>query len=125
VNFALNTDAKGVKVSADPEQIERVFINLFSNAVDAMAGRGSLNIAVREEKGTARITVSDSGRGIDAEEVEKIFEPFYTTKHKGTGLGLAITFNIVKKHGGEISVESEKGRGTTFVITLPGGKGQQ
>jgi len=125
VNFVLHTDAKGVKVSADPEQIERVFINLFSNAVDAMAGRGSLNIAVREEKGTARITVSDSGRGIDAEEVEKIFEPFYTTKHKGTGLGLAITFNIVKKHGGEISVESEKGRGTTFVITLPGGKGQQ
>jgi signal transduction histidine kinase len=96
------------------------FNNLFANAVDAMEGRGSLSVSVRKEAGSAIVKVSDTGKGIPPESVDKIYEPFFTTKDKGTGLGLAIVYNIVKKHGGDIAVESEEGTGTTFTITLPG-----
>jgi signal transduction histidine kinase len=68
---------------------------------------------------TVRTTVSDSGKGLPKEALDKVFEPFYTTKDRGTGLGLAIVFNIISKHRGDINVESEEGRGTTFTITLP------
>jgi len=65
------------------------------------------------------ITVTDSGKGIAKESLDKVFEPFFTTKDKGTGLGLAIVFNIIRKHYGEIAVTSEEGKGTTFTITMP------
>jgi signal transduction histidine kinase len=68
------------------------------------------------------VTVSDTGTGINRDDMEKVFDPFFTTKEKGTGLGLAIVLNIIKKHGGEITVASEKGRGTDFTITLPEGR---
>jgi signal transduction histidine kinase len=84
-----------------------------------MQGEGDLRVTVREQKDSTIITVSDSGKGIPRESVEKIFEPFFTTKDKGTGLGLAIVFNIIRKHNGDITVESEEGKGTTFTITLP------
>lgn len=119
INFVMDTDPAGVIINADNEQMERVFINLFANAVDAMSGKGSLAVKVMKEADSVTIKVSDTGRGMPADAVEKIFEPFYTTKDKGTGLGLAIVFNIIKKHGGDISVESGEGRGTTFTITLP------
>ena len=77
-----------------------------------------------EEDTNIRIRLSDTGRGISQDAVEKIFEPFYTTKDKGTGLGLAIVFNIIQKHNGGIAVESEEGHGTTFVITLPKSAGK-
>jgi signal transduction histidine kinase len=73
-----------------------------------------------EKAGQVVITVADTGRGIPREALDKIFEPFYTTKDKGTGLGLAIVYNIIKKHNGDIIVESEEGKGTAFTITLPG-----
>ncbi|MEW6738878.1 MAG: ATP-binding protein [Nitrospirota bacterium] len=119
INFVMDTDPAGVIINADNEQMERVFINLFTNAVDAMSGKGSLDVKVMKEADSVTIKVSDTGRGMPADAVEKIFEPFYTTKDKGTGLGLAIVFNIIKKHGGDISVESGEGRGTIFTITLP------
>jgi two-component system, NtrC family, sensor kinase len=121
IEFSLDTDPAGVVVSVDAEQMERVFINLFSNAIDAMKGRGYLKVTVRSKGGAVTITVADSGRGMPAEAVEKIFEPFYTTKDKGTGLGLAIVFNIITRHGGDIKVESREGQGTSFTITLPSG----
>jgi two-component system NtrC family sensor kinase len=104
---------------ADPEQLEQVFINLFTNALDALGGGGSLTVQVATTPDSVTMQVADSGKGIAKESLEKVFEPFFTTKHKGTGLGLAIVFNIIKKHYGEISVTSDEGKGTTFTITLP------
>lgn len=119
ISFGLEPGPEPITLYADPEQMERVFINLFTNAVDAMNGSGSLIAKAWEKNGLLKITVSDTGRGMPADAVEKIFEPFYTTRDKGTGLGLAIVFNIIKKHSGEISAESIEGKGTTFTIALP------
>ncbi|MGE5238534.1 MAG: ATP-binding protein [Chloroflexota bacterium] len=123
IQFSLDADPKGIMVMADPEQIERVFINLFSNAVEAMAGRGSLSVGVRASENAVNVVVSDTGPGMDLEVREKLFEPFFSTKDKGTGLGLAIVFNIIKRHNGDIRVESVKGRGTSFAMKLPRRKG--
>ncbi|MBI5057404.1 MAG: HAMP domain-containing protein [Nitrospirae bacterium] len=120
VKFTLNSGRDEIPVLVDPEQMEQVFINLFANAIDAMSGEGSLTVNTGLDSGTVKITVSDTGKGMPRETIEKVFEPFFTTKDKGTGLGLAIVFNIVQKHNGQISVESEEGKGTTFTITLPG-----
>lgn len=119
IRFTLDIHPREVVVEADQEQLEQVFINLFTNAVDAMSGEGELVVLVNEAEEDVRIKISDTGRGMSTETAEKIFEPFYTTKDKGTGLGLAIVFNIIQKHSGRIDVESAEGRGTTFKITLP------
>jgi two-component system NtrC family sensor kinase len=121
VNFVINSDRDRIVLNADPEQIERVFINLFTNAVEAMSGKGDLTVSLNSEENSVKISVTDSGKGMTHQEMEKVFEPFFTTKDKGTGLGLAIVFNIIKKHCGEISVDSQANRGTTFRITLPWG----
>jgi two-component system, NtrC family, sensor kinase len=123
ISFVLDSDPQGVLICADPEQMERVFINLFNNAVDAMSGEGDLVVKVDRGEELVQIKVSDSGKGMPVETAEKIFEPFFTTKDKGTGLGLAIVFNIIKKHDGKMSIESEKGKGTIFTITLPNERG--
>jgi two-component system, NtrC family, sensor kinase len=123
IAFSLDPAPNSALLLADADQLEQVFINLYQNAVDAMDGRGELRVMVRVVDGTVRTTVSDSGKGLPKETLDKVFEPFYTTKDKGTGLGLAIVFNIISKHRGDIKVESEEGRGTIFTITLPG-KGQ-
>jgi signal transduction histidine kinase len=118
IAFSLDSDSD-VILRVDPEQMEQVFINLFTNAVEAMSGRGELKTTVIPAVHAVKIRISDTGKGMPKEAIEKIFEPFFTTKQKGTGLGLAIVFNIIKKHGGDIAVESEEGKGTTFTITLP------
>jgi len=120
IKFTLDSDPV-VIVNADTEQMERVFINLFTNAVDAMSGEGDLAVRVIQGDDSVIIKVSDSGKGMSDEALEKIFEPFYTTKDKGTGLGLAIVFNIINKHNGKIGIQSEEGKGTTFTITLAKG----
>jgi signal transduction histidine kinase len=102
--------------------LEQVFINLFINATQSMEGGGSISVTARPEPpGFVRIDVADSGRGIKSEELERIFDPFYTTKAvgKGTGLGLSIVYGIIKKHEGYIEVQSEVGKGTTFSVHLP------
>lgn len=119
VRFSLDAGSECVILAADPEQMEQVFINLFTNAVEAMPEGGDLAASVRASDGAVVITISDSGKGIAKESLDKVFEPFFTTKDKGTGLGLAIVFNIIRKHYGEIKVESEEGKGTTFTITMP------
>jgi len=124
VAFSLDPAPGGPTLSADPDQMEQVFVNLFHNAVDAMEGRVELRVSVRVEDGTVRTTIVDTGRGMPREALDKVFEPFYTTRDKGTGLGLAIVFKIIKKHQGEITVASEEGKGTVFTITLPKGKEQ-
>jgi signal transduction histidine kinase len=119
IAFSLDPAPAGAIVSADPDQLEQVFINLFLNASDAMDGRGEIRAAIRASADAVSVVVADTGKGMRADALEKIFEPFYTTKDKGTGLGLAIVFNIIKKHHGEISATSEEGKGTVFTITLP------
>ena len=119
VNLSIDTGPDTLTLSADPEQLERIFINIFTNAIDAMSGAGDLSVRVLKNGEAITVKISDTGKGIPAEVIDKVFEPFYTTKDKGTGLGLAIVFNIIKKHGGEIIVESKEGKGTTFTITLP------
>ncbi len=119
VGFTLTSNTENVIINADPEQIEQVFINLFNNAIEAMSGEGSLAVEALQKNNLVTIKVTDTGKGMSRETIEKIFEPFFTTKDKGTGLGLAIVFNIIQKHYGHISVESDEGKGTTFTITLP------
>jgi two-component system, NtrC family, sensor kinase len=121
IAFTLNAQAP-VVVTADQGQMEQVFTNLFLNAVDAMQGRGELSVSITRSGQAVRVAIHDTGRGIPKEAVDKIFEPFFTTKDRGTGLGLAIVYNIIRKHYGEIAVESGEGKGTTFTITLPAEK---
>ncbi|MEW6002361.1 MAG: ATP-binding protein [Nitrospirota bacterium] len=119
IKFVLDSRPNEMFICADPEQMERVFINLFTNAIDAMSGEGNLIVRTGQYDNLVEIKVSDSGRGMPVETAEKVFEPFFTTKDRGTGLGLAIVFNIIKKHDGEITIKSEEGKGTTFSIKLP------
>jgi signal transduction histidine kinase len=104
---------------ADPELIRRMLQNLILNALDAMPAGGTLTIRTARHNGGVRLTVSDTGTGLTPEECQRLFTPYYTTKQHGTGLGLAIVQSVVSDHGGRIAVESEPGRGTTFVIDLP------
>ena len=111
------------QVVIDPSQIERVFLNLIINAAEAMDGGGKLTLATRLDSDgrVVEVEFTDTGHGISEENMNKLFEPFFTTKDiaHGTGLGLAISYGIVKSHKGAISVESEVGKGTTFIVRLP------
>jgi two-component system, NtrC family, sensor kinase len=103
-------------------QVNQVFMNILSNASQAIDGEGDIWIRVEEQPvGTARISIRDSGPGMKKELIDRIFDPFFTTKGvgQGTGLGLSISYEIVKKHGGEIHVKSEPGKGSEFVIEIP------
>jgi len=109
-----------IKISCDPDQIKQVFINLIKNGIEAMPNGGTLRIAAcREGDDQVTIRVTDQGCGIPADIMEKLGQPFYTTKTKGTGLGLMVTYNIIHSHQGEISVESTPGKGTCFTVVLP------
>jgi len=104
-----------------PQQINQVLLNLLVNAGHAITEKGTIIIRSWQEKDAVCIAVSDTGCGVPAENLSHLFEPFFTTKEvgKGTGLGLSISYDIVEKHGGEILVSSEVGKGTTFTIRLP------
>lgn len=106
---------------ADPQQLKQIFINLFKNAFEAIGNKeGTITVKGFEEKDSTVILFSDTGPGIPAKILPHIFDPFFTTKgNKGYGLGLFIVYNLIKNHGGTIEVESEIGKGTTFIIKLP------
>ncbi len=106
-------------ISVDGNQMVQVFMNLILNAADAMPGGGELSITARRAGRMVEIVFTDTGEGIPRENLERIFDPFFTTKEKGTGLGLAVSYTIVKSFGGEITVESTPGRGTTFTVRIP------
>jgi two-component system NtrC family sensor kinase len=110
------------EVVGDKARLEDAFLNLFINAAHAMNGKGTLTIKTRlSRNNSVKISVSDTGKGIDKEHLPHIFEPFFTTKEpgQGTGLGLSIVYGIIRKHNGIIDAESEPGKGTTFIIFLP------
>ncbi|WP_305045857.1 sensor histidine kinase [Geoalkalibacter sp.] len=104
-----------------PQQLGQVFMNLLINAAQAIDKHGTIEVALRQEGEWASVVIRDDGCGIPAEHMGKLFDPFFTTKEvgKGTGLGLSIAYEIVQGHGGDIRVESEVGRGTTFTVRLP------
>jgi signal transduction histidine kinase len=108
-------------VKIDPDQMQQVFLNLLLNARDAMPDGGKLDISMKESEGRMRMVFADTGTGIETGVKDKVFDPFFTTKgpSRGTGLGLSICYSIIKDHGGTIEVESEKDKGTKFIITLP------
>ncbi len=110
-------------IAADEQKIRQLIWNLLLNALDAIDKVDNGNILVRlyQRDDFCKILIKDNGCGINAEELDKIFYPFYSTKQKGTGLGLAIAYRIVEEHNGKIEVFSEKGKGTEFVISLPKG----
>jgi two-component system sensor histidine kinase HydH len=108
------------RIWVDRDQLSQALLNLLLNALESMEEAGKIRISM--ESGGAEvlaISISDTGRGIPKEDLERVFEPFFSTKRKGTGLGLAIVHQIVESHKGEIKVESRAGEGTTFRITLP------
>jgi len=107
-------------IAADPELLHRALSNLVLNAMDAMPQGGTLILRTSRQDENARIEVSDTGKGLTPKECERLFTPYYTNKAHGTGLGLAIVQSVINDHGGRISVGSEPGQGTTFVIELPG-----
>jgi two-component system nitrogen regulation sensor histidine kinase NtrY len=115
----LQLDPKLKPVPADAELLHRAISNLVLNAMDAMPQGGTLTLRTRPEPGKVLIEVADTGAGMTAEERNRIFSPYYTSKAQGTGLGLAIVQSIVSDHGGRVAVQSEPGLGTTFVIELP------
>jgi two-component system NtrC family sensor kinase len=127
IKFTLNFDDSIPQISTDPNQIQQVFINLLINAADAMNERGQVTVSTRvipdaaSGKQHIEIEFTDTGPGIPEEHLGRVFEPFFTTKPvgKGTGLGLAVSYGIIKKHGGNIFVRSETGKGASFHVRLP------
>ena len=109
------------QIECYPGQLNQVFMNILSNAIDAIDTTGKITITTTNIDGMVRISIKDTGRGIPEHLKERIFEPFYTTKEvgRGTGLGLSISHGIVEKHKGSIDVESEAGKGSEFVVLLP------
>jgi signal transduction histidine kinase len=114
----------------DPDQLNQVLVNVIANAIDASPKSTPISIStevVRLSSGGddgaaktyARVTIADQGQGMDKSTLDRIFEPFFSTKKRGTGLGLAIVKQIVEQHGGKIDVESEPEKGTRFIIELP------
>lgn len=117
IEMKLNCDEE---YSLDYEKCQQVVINLLINGIDAVKpGEGKVTVETGSAQGGLRISVADTGHGIPQSEIEKVFEPFYTSKKQGTGLGLAISKRIIEAHNGEITVSSEEGKGSTFTIIIP------
>jgi len=108
-------------IQGQPEEIRQAFINILANSVHALQGKGSLSLATDSTDSAIIITIQDSGSGIPSFHLSKIFDPFFTTKRQGegSGLGLTIVRKIIQRYGGEITIESEEGKGTKCVITFP------
>jgi two-component system NtrC family sensor kinase len=109
------------EIEGDTNQLQQVLLNLSLNACEAMPSGGTLTIRTQSADRGVIVNLSDTGCGIQPEHLERIFEPFFTTKPvgKGTGLGLSVSYGIVQQHGGAIELESEPGRGTTFIMIFP------
>ena len=114
-------DMADMEIDVDPDKMKQVLLNLLLNAMAAMAKGGTLRVnANRKADGRIlRLSISDTGTGIRKEDLNRVFDPYFTTKPSGTGLGLAIVQKIVEAHDGDISVESEPGKGTTVTLTIP------
>jgi signal transduction histidine kinase len=124
------TDSKGLKVikdyesdlctvTVDAQRIKNAFINIIENAIESMnSGKGLLTVRTRTENDKCTVTIQDNGKGIETMNLSRIFEPYYTTKQNGSGLGLTTAQNIILSHKASIRVQSELGKGTTFIISF-------
>jgi len=126
IQIQTNYDDNLPKISTDPNQLQQVFLNIIDNAIDAVGQSGQIRVETFTDKQNHKqimVKISDNGPGISRELISKIFDPFFTTKRpdEGTGLGLSISYGIMEKLGGHIAVESEEGKGTTFIISVPQG----
>jgi signal transduction histidine kinase len=129
IEFNLDSEIRPALVQADADQLQQLFLNLLNNSIDALRDGGSITVALSRsqeakegsDKNFLKVKVCDTGAGIPEDRISSIFEPFYTSKKKGkgTGLGLSICKEIVRLHGGRISVESHLGNGTCVEILLP------
>jgi signal transduction histidine kinase len=127
VTLEIEASADLPRVEVDPDKLHQVLLNLARNALQAVGPRGAIRLRAQltERDGPRRhaaaleIAVIDDGPGIDALDLDKLFIPFFTTKRDGTGLGLAISRRLVEAHGGELTVRSKPGKGSTFSVRLP------
>ncbi len=122
IEIRRNFRAENALILGDASEMNNAILNLALNARDAIEGRGTMTFATRNgENDTIVFTLSDTGRGIDPEIMEKVFEPFFTTKPigDGTGMGLSAVYGTVQAHNGTISMDSTPGEGTTVTVTLP------
>ncbi len=127
IKVVKNLDRTLPPVELDKNKMQQVFSNMAMNAFEAMHQEGTLSITTRRDESGRMIEIlfADTGVGIPKENLRKLFDPFFTTKSFGTGLGLSVSYGIIEQAGGTIRVESEVGRGSTFVITLPFGEGAE
>jgi signal transduction histidine kinase len=109
-------------ITMDKEHIERVFLNIILNAIDAMPEGGELTIVTETDENFFVVKIQDTGEGIPEEDIIRIFDPFFSTKTKGVGLGLTVCYGIVISHGGTIEVESKPKEGSIFTVSLPSSK---
>ena len=106
-------------LSADKKQLQQVIWNLILNGIQAIESAGTVSVRTSRGDSSVQLAISDTGKGISPEHIERIFKPFFTTKHKGTGLGMTITRRIIEQHDGTIAIQSTPGKGTTVSVTLP------
>jgi signal transduction histidine kinase len=120
VEVIQNFPEQEVLIGADWEQLRMAFQNIIKNAIEAMGGKGTLTVAIRKTTdGQAEVAFADTGMGVAPEDLDKIFQPLFSTKAKGIGFGLSIAKTIVDKHGGTIAAKSEPGKGATIIVRLP------
>jgi PAS domain S-box-containing protein len=119
ITLRLDLDPNLPAIDLDPVRMRQALLNIAKNGIEAMTGGGALSISTRQEAGRVEVAIADTGEGIPPEVLEKIFQPFYSTKPKGSGLGLAITQKIIGAHHGKIAIASEAGKGTRVVFSLP------
>ena len=127
IQAKLDLDPELPPVHGNAGKLQQVFLNLFLNARDAMQGGGTLEVRSWREGQSVRVEVCDTGTGIAAEHLQRIYDPFFTTKaaRKGTGLGLSVTYGIIQEHGGSIEVSNRPAGGARFRIDLPASKNAQ
>ena len=114
-----NLNGRSLELLADQELLYQAFLNILINAIQSMQDGGTIDIKVEEERNHYRIEVEDTGCGISEEHVNKIFNPFFTTKEKGSGLGLSIVRKIIEGHRGIVGIQSREGEGTKVKVQLP------
>ena len=125
INVEKHFDADICSIPVDAEKLKIAFLNLIVNAIEAMDNNGELQITTKNLPGKCLVKISDNGKGMQKSQLDRLFEPYFTTKEKGNGLGLANCHNIIIGHRGSITAESQVGKGTSFTITFPIEDGQE
>ena len=121
VSVLISSSDVPVTLTANPVEMEQILVNLITNAIHASEPSGWVNVGLAASAETVRLTVADRGCGMTEEQIQRMFDPFYSTRRQdgGVGLGLSMVYGIVKKQGGTIDVSSSPGQGTTLTISLP------